>query len=118
MNLLTDMIVFTGFVIAWRLAGSPTFLSPFFRKATMDGVVLRPSSLAITTGSLPSMTATQLLVVPRSIPIIFPILYKIYQISRLIKNLPESIDNHYAMHGEMKKWQSCHGGGKGAGAAG
>jgi hypothetical protein len=30
--------------------------------------------LAITTGSLPSITATQLLVVPRSIPIIFPII--------------------------------------------
>src|SRR5882672_179139 len=39
----------------------------------MLGVVLRPSLLAITTGSLPSMTATQELVVPRSIPIIFPI---------------------------------------------
>jgi hypothetical protein len=42
--------------------------------ATMDGVVLRPSLLAITTGSLPSKTATQLLVVPKSIPIILLIL--------------------------------------------
>jgi hypothetical protein len=32
--------------------------------------------LAITTGSLPSITATQLLVVPRSIPIILPIASK------------------------------------------
>jgi hypothetical protein len=30
--------------------------------------------LGITTGSLPSITATQEFVVPRSIPIIFPIL--------------------------------------------
>jgi hypothetical protein len=30
--------------------------------------------LAITTGSLPSITATQLLVVPKSIPIIFAII--------------------------------------------
>jgi membrane fusion protein, multidrug efflux system len=60
--------------MAWRLAGSPTFLSPFSVNATMDGVVRRPSLLlGITTGSLPSITATQELVVPRSIPIIFPI---------------------------------------------
>src|SRR5204863_6043027 len=68
-------MVFCGLVIAWRLAGSPTLRSPFFRKATMDGVVRRPSSLAITTGSLPSITATQLFVVPKSIPMIFPIIF-------------------------------------------
>ena len=66
-------MVFWGFVMAWRLAGSPTLRSPFFKKATTEGVVLRPSSFAITTGSLPSITATQLFVVPRSMPIIFPI---------------------------------------------
>ena len=57
------------------LAGSPTFLSPFpsSRKATIEGVVLRPSLLGITTGSLPSITETQEFVVPKSIPIIFPI---------------------------------------------
>src|ERR1700761_7259602 len=69
-----DMIVLTGLVIAWRLAGSPTLRSPFFKKATTDGVVRRPSSFAITTGSLPSITETQLLVVPKSIPIIFAII--------------------------------------------
>jgi hypothetical protein len=60
-------------VIAWRFAGSPTLRSPLSRNATIEGVVLLPSLLGITTGSLPSITATQLLVVPRSIPIIFPI---------------------------------------------
>ncbi|GFO68797.1 hypothetical protein GMLC_23760 [Geomonas limicola] len=35
----------------------------------MDGVVRLPSALAMTTGSPPSITATQELVVPRSIPI-------------------------------------------------
>ena len=35
-----------------------------------EGVVLLPSALAITTGWPPSITETQLLVVPRSIPII------------------------------------------------
>src|SRR3982750_1360856 len=68
-----DCIVFKGLVIAWRLAGSPTLRSPFFKKATTEGVVRRPSSFAITTGSLPSITDTHELVVPKSIPIIFAI---------------------------------------------
>src|ERR1700756_1317413 len=67
-------MVFCGLVIAWRFAGSPTLRSPFFKKATIDGVVRRPSSFAITTGSLPSITDTQELVVPKSIPIIFAII--------------------------------------------
>ena len=44
-------------------------------KPTIDGVVRLPSELAITTGSLPSKTATHEFVVPRSIPIIFPIVF-------------------------------------------
>ena len=36
----------------------------------VDGVVRAPSEFAMTTGSPPSMTATQLFVVPRSIPMI------------------------------------------------
>ena len=42
--------------------------------ATTEGVVLLPSLFGITTGSLPSITLTHELVVPKSIPIIFPIL--------------------------------------------
>jgi hypothetical protein len=41
--------------------------------ATMDGVVLFPSAFGITTGSPPSRTETQEFVVPKSIPITFPI---------------------------------------------
>jgi hypothetical protein len=41
--------------------------------ATIDGVVLSPSAFAITVGFPPSITATQLFVVPKSIPIILPI---------------------------------------------
>ena len=48
--------------------------SPSAVKATTDGVVRCPSELGITTGSLPSITATQELVVPKSIPIIFAII--------------------------------------------
>ena len=65
---LTAKIVLSGFVTAWRLAGCPISRSPSLAKATMDGVVRPPSAFSMTLGLPPSMTATQLLVVPRSIP--------------------------------------------------
>ena len=71
MRRLTAKTVFSGLVIAWRLAIWPTSRSPVSVKATTDGVVRLPSELGITTGSPPSMTATQELVVPRSMPITF-----------------------------------------------
>ena len=52
-----------------RLAVCPTRTSPLSVKATIDGVVRAPSAFSITFGLLPSITATQELVVPRSIPI-------------------------------------------------
>src|SRR5690606_29415939 len=73
MRRLTANIVFSGLVTAWRLAGWPTRRSPSEVKATMDGVVRAPSAFSMTLASLPSMTATQELVVPRSIPITFAI---------------------------------------------
>src|SRR5688572_29194045 len=65
---LTDRMVRSTLVTAWRLATSPTSTSPFLAKATTDGVVRAPSALAMTVGSPPSRTATTLLVVPRSMP--------------------------------------------------
>src|SRR6516162_8985937 len=65
-------MVFSGLVIAWRLATCPTSRSPFLVNPTTDGVVRPPSSFGMTLGSPPSMTATTEFVVPRSIPIIFP----------------------------------------------
>jgi hypothetical protein len=56
-------------VTAWRLAGWPIRRSPSLVKATIEGVVRAPSEFSITLGLPPSITATQLLVVPRSIPI-------------------------------------------------
>ncbi|MGX1271345.1 hypothetical protein RKD18_004539 [Streptomyces phaeoluteigriseus] len=50
------------------MATSPTSTSPFFAKATTDGVVLAPSALVMTVGSPPSRTLTTELVVPRSMP--------------------------------------------------
>ena len=65
---LTDRIVRSGLVMAWRLATSPTSTSPFLEKATTEGVVRDPSELGMTTGSPASSTETTELVVPRSIP--------------------------------------------------
>ena len=60
--------VFIGLVTPCRLAGRPTRRSPSSVKATMEGVVLAPSAFSSTLGLEPSMTATQELVVPRSMP--------------------------------------------------
>ena len=65
---LTERMVRSGLVTAWRLATSPTSTSPVLERATTDGVVLAPSALGITVGSPPSRVATTELVVPRSIP--------------------------------------------------
>ena len=46
-----------------------------WRKATTDGVVRAPSEFSRTVASPPSMTDMQELVVPRSIPKIFPIIF-------------------------------------------
>ena len=73
MKRLIENTVFSGLVTCWRLAGTPTRRSPPCVKATTDGVVRPPSRLGITVGSPPSSTAMHELVVPRSIPIVFPI---------------------------------------------
>ena len=65
---LTERIVRSGLVIAWRLATSPTRTSPVLENATTEGVVRLPSALGMTTGSPASSTATTELVVPRSMP--------------------------------------------------
>src|SRR5687768_2820034 len=73
MKRLMLKIVFSGLVIAWRFATWPTSRSPLLAKATTDGVIRPPSALVMTCGSPPSMTATTELVVPRSMPMILPI---------------------------------------------
>jgi hypothetical protein len=59
--------------MACLLAGAPTSFSPSFVKATTDGVVLLPYAFSMTLGVLPSIMATQELVVPRSIPMMAPL---------------------------------------------
>src|SRR5277367_6307377 len=90
---LTDRIVRSGLVIAWRLATSPTRTSPDLEKPTTDGVVLAPSALGTTTGSPASRTLTTEFVVPRSIPTALGILA-----SRLFSMAlwPSSYDVHYS----------------------
>src|SRR5881397_1636612 len=65
-------MVFSGLVTACRLAGWPTRRSPSSVKATIEGVVRMPSEFSMTLGAEPSITATQELVVPRSIPMTLP----------------------------------------------
>src|SRR6187402_1458717 len=107
MKRLIEDTVFLGLVIAWRFAGSPTLRSPFplSKKPTIEGVVLRPSLLAITTGSLPSITATHELVVPKSIPIIFPICL-LFSVPRFIGALSQSLCQGGCFRENMTEWQN------------
>src|SRR5271165_6083418 len=73
MNRLIEKIVFCELVTACRFAACPTNRSPLFAKATIEGVVRAPSEFSMTTGSPPSITAIQELVVPRSMPKILAI---------------------------------------------
>ena len=75
MKRLIEKIVFSGFITAWRLATVPTSRSPLSVKATTDGVVRPPSAFSSTVGSPPSSTATHEFVVPRSIPIVFAMVF-------------------------------------------
>ncbi len=72
---LTERIVRSGLVMAWRLATSPTSTSPDLANPTTDGVVRPPSAFGMTTGSPASSTDTTELVVPRSIPTALAILF-------------------------------------------
>ena len=78
MSRLMAKNVRSGFVTAWRLAGWPTSRSPSSVKATMDGVVRAPSEFSMTLGCVPSITATQELVVPRSMPITLPMVGSLF----------------------------------------
>src|SRR5579884_963657 len=75
MKRLIEKTVFCGLVTAWRLATVPTRRSPPCVNATTDGVVRPPSAFSMTVGSPPSSTAMHELVVPRSIPMVLPILF-------------------------------------------
>ena len=71
----TAKMVLSGLVTAWRLAGWPISRSPSLVNATTDGVVRAPSAFSMTLGLPPSITATQLLVVPKSMPMTLAIFF-------------------------------------------
>src|SRR5688572_31955549 len=71
MKRLMEYTVRFGLVTACRRAGSPTGTSPLSLNATTLGVSRLPSALGMTFASLPSITATTELVVPKSMPMIF-----------------------------------------------
>ena len=70
----TAYSVFLALVTACRFAEAPQRISPSSWYATTEGVVRAPSEFSITFGCPPSMMATQLLVVPRSMPMILPMI--------------------------------------------
>ena len=80
--------MFSGLVTACLFAACPTNVSPFSVNATIDGVVLAPSAFSITLALPPSITATQLLVVPKSIPITLLIIFFFLYI--LLKTVQET----------------------------
>ncbi len=96
-------MVFSGLVTACRFAICPTSTSPLSSHATTLGVMREPSSLTITLGSRPSMIATTLFVVPRSIPMILPIACASESCSTA-ERLP--VRAPY-LHGPVPR-QSCH----------
>ncbi len=63
----------TPSIIAYTQDGETLVGQPAKRQAVIEGVVRSPSAFSSTRGVVPSIIATQELVVPRSIPIILPI---------------------------------------------
>src|SRR5258708_18714593 len=71
-------MVFWGLVMLCRFAVWPTRTSPLSAKATIDGVVRPPSAFSMIFAFLPSITATQEFVVPRSMPIALAMIAILY----------------------------------------
>jgi|SRR5688572_22291075 hypothetical protein len=80
-------MVFLGLVTAWRLAEAPTSTSPSSWYATIEGVVRAPSEFSITRVLLPSMIDTHEFVVPRSMPMILPMLFLLEREKDVVVNV-------------------------------
>src|ERR1700739_809439 len=105
MRRLTAKKVRSGLVTAWRLAGCPTRRSPSSVTATIDGVVGMPSAFSITLAVLPSITATHEFVVPRSIPMTFPMVL----ISFLLRQGGWALTAHQSNSPTIKCSRYCDG---------
>src|SRR3989344_9091591 len=71
-------MVFLGLVTACLRAIRPATRSPTLDTATTEGVVRAPSAFSRMCGSPPWITAIAEFVVPKSIPRIFPICFKLH----------------------------------------
>src|SRR3954465_7320589 len=98
-------MVRSGLVTAWRLAGWPTRGSPSSVNATIEGVVRMPSAFSMTFGVLPSITATHEFVVPRSIPMTFPMCL----ISFFLRQVGWALRAHQTKPPDIKYSRDCDG---------
>src|SRR5580765_8476891 len=103
MRRFTAKKVRSGLVTAWRLAGWPTRRSPSSVKATIDGVVRIPSAFSMTFAVVPSITATHEFVVPRSIPMTFPMVL----ISFLLRQVGWALKAHRTEPPKFKCSRYC-----------
>jgi hypothetical protein len=71
-------------VTAWRFADCPTSTSSSLLNAMIDGVVLAPSLFSMTLATPFSNTATQELVVPKSMPMILAMFIPIFSIKVIV----------------------------------
>lgn len=84
--------VFSGLTTACRFADTPTSRSPPSVNATTEGVVLVPSAFSIILGTLPSMMATAEFVVPRSIPMTWPLTFSVGSAASVVAYLANRDD--------------------------
>jgi hypothetical protein len=80
MKRLIEKIVFSGLMMAWLRATRPTSRSEFLLTATTDGTRRSPSAEGMTMAHRPSSQLQLRFVVPRSIPIIFPMIAPILRL--------------------------------------
>src|SRR5260370_19350546 len=99
--------VFSGLVTAWRFAAWPTRRSPDSVNATIDGVVRAPSAFSMTLALLPSITATQELVVPRSMPITLLIGTSYQKQDRSARESTVPIPREYGSHECLANWAAA-----------
>src|SRR3954465_2912231 len=105
MRRFTAKMVRSGLVTAWRLAGWPTSRSPSSLKATMEGVVRIPSAFSLPFGDFPSITATHEFVVPRSMPMTFPMVL----ISFFLRQVGWALTAHQSKPPNIKWSRDCDG---------
>src|SRR3954452_16603970 len=93
-----------GLVTSRRLAGWTARRSPASGTATIEGVVRMPSAFSMTFAVLPSITATHEFVVPRSIPMTFPMV-----LSFFLRQVGWALAAHQSKPPKIKMLANCDG---------